>query len=84
MLEMVRSGMAGVQGCVSFHGVLTSFPQPMPDGTLIDSRPHQPNSYTTDIKLLVENGANDHLVVRTERAVRTRRPLRYHNALVML
>jgi dienelactone hydrolase len=58
MLEMVRSGMQGVQGCVSFHGVLTSYPQQMPDGTLIESKPHAPNTYTTDIKLLIENGAD--------------------------
>ena len=62
MLEMVRGGIKGVQGAVSFHGVLTSFPQPMPDGTLAESKPHRPNSYTTAIKLLVENGADDHLV----------------------
>ena len=29
MFEMVRGGQQGVQGAVSFHGVLTSLPQPL-------------------------------------------------------
>lgn len=66
MFEMVRGGQQGVQGAVSFHGVLTSLPQPLSmPGLEVPPPPmvSQPASTHTDqIRLLVENGADDHLV----------------------
>jgi dienelactone hydrolase len=62
VLEIVRDGIPGVQGVVSFHGVLTSFPQPLPDAPAPAMVSQPSNSFNNPaIKVLIENGADDHL-----------------------
>ena len=52
VLEMCRDGIPGVQGVVSFHGVLTSFPQPLPDQPAPPMVSQPANSYANkDIKI---------------------------------
>ena len=63
VLEMVRDGIPGVQGVVSFHGVLTSFPQALPDTPAPPMVSQPPNSYANkEIIVNIENGTDDHLV----------------------
>ena len=63
VLEMVRDGIPGVQGVVSFHGVLSSYPQALPDTPAPPMVSTPSNSYANkDIIVYIENGADDHLV----------------------
>ena len=63
VLEMVRDGIPGVQGVVSFHGVLTSYPQALPDTPAPPMVSTPSNSYANkDVIVYIENGSDDHLV----------------------
>ena len=65
MLEMVRDGIPGVQGVVSFHGVLTSHPQALPDTPAPPMVSNPSNSYANkDIIVNIENGGERDLLFR--------------------
>ena len=66
---MVRDGIEGIQGVCSFHVVLTSFPQALPDVPAPPMVSQPSNRYGSSTKVLIENGSDDHLV--PDNAIRT-------------
>ena len=67
-LECVRGGL-NVAGVVSFHGLLQTGEDPNPAvyGAIRPELKTHPNDYNTQAVVLVENGADDHLVSDTSK-----------------
>jgi dienelactone hydrolase len=63
VLEAVRGGL-GLSGVVSFHGLLQTGEDPSPARMGVERPPLKTceNNYNTDTVVLIENGADDHLV----------------------
>ncbi len=64
VLEAVRGGL-DFAGVVSFHGLLQTGEDPSPANNGVERPPLKPceNQYNTNTVVVIENGANDHLVL---------------------